>query len=235
MYRIPLTYLCDLGKTNFPTKIDLKIRCTLQTDMKQFFESKKKVAAIGAPDAQIVFVRAPYLQYEQILLTKNFRQYLETIMLSSKVLRMGMQKTPYQKTYELQARSQEFTVALRVCSKLFDWLEISLLYDKSDKHLTIYDSYNAKCATRMIKKSSYRIYWTRTAQQIWWSSISRRTPKNIYYGNNMLPGIVTVIPPRQFPTTSTIPCFRSFCSSQTILALSPMKKSILICGTVSDT
>ena len=166
VYRIPLKYLCDLGKINFRTKIDLKIRCMLQTNMKQFFESKKMVTAIGAPDAQIFFVRVPYLQYEQILLTKNFRQYLETIMLSSKVLRMGMQKTPYQKTYELQARSQEFTVALRVCSKLFDWLEISLLYDKSDKHLTIYDSYNAKCATRMIKKSSYRIYWTRTAQQI---------------------------------------------------------------------
>ena len=120
--------------------------------MKQFFESKKKVAAIGAPDAQIVFVRAPYLQYEQILLTKNFRQYLETIMLSSKVLRMGIQKTPYQKTYELQAGSQEFTVDFKGCDRQFDWLEISLLCDKSDKHLTIYDSYNAECAARMIKK-----------------------------------------------------------------------------------
>ena len=55
--------------------------------------------AIGAPDAQIVFVRSPDVQYGQILLTKNFRQYLETIMLSSKVLRMGIQKTPYQKKH----------------------------------------------------------------------------------------------------------------------------------------
>ena len=95
MYRIPLKYLCDLGKINFPTKIDLKIRCTMQTNMTQLFESKKKVNTIGAPEAQIVFVRAPYLQYGRILLTKNFSQYLETIILSSKVLRMGMQKTPY--------------------------------------------------------------------------------------------------------------------------------------------
>ena len=51
VYRTPLKYLCNLGKINFPTKIDLKIRCTLQTDMNQLFESKKKVAAIGAPDA----------------------------------------------------------------------------------------------------------------------------------------------------------------------------------------
>ena len=66
VYRIPLKYLCNLGKITFPT--------------------------IGAPDAQIVFVRAPYLQYQQILLAKNFRQYhLETIMLSLKVLRMGIQ------------------------------------------------------------------------------------------------------------------------------------------------
>ena len=138
----------------------------LQTNMKQLFEPKKKVNVIGAPDAQIVFVRAPYLQYEQILLTKNFRQYLETIMLSSKVLRMGIQKTPYQKTYELQAGSQEFTVDFKGCDRQFDWLEISLLYNKSDKHLTIYDSYNAACAARMIEKSSYRTYRTRTVQQL---------------------------------------------------------------------
>ena len=41
VYRIPLKYLCDQGKINFPTKIDLKIRCALQTNVKQFFESKK--------------------------------------------------------------------------------------------------------------------------------------------------------------------------------------------------
>ena len=81
----------------------------MQTDMKQLFESKKKVNATDAPDSQIAFVRVPYLQYEQIPLTKNFRQYLETIMLSSKVLRIGIQKIPYQKTYELQAGSREFT------------------------------------------------------------------------------------------------------------------------------
>ena len=39
VYRIPLKYLCNLGKINFPTKIDLKIPCTLQTEIKQVFES----------------------------------------------------------------------------------------------------------------------------------------------------------------------------------------------------
>ena len=31
VYSIPLNYLCGLGKINFPTKIDLKICCLLQT------------------------------------------------------------------------------------------------------------------------------------------------------------------------------------------------------------
>ena len=54
---------------------------------------KKKATAIGASHAPIVFARAPFIQYLQILLTKNFRQFLETIMLSSKVLHMGIQKS----------------------------------------------------------------------------------------------------------------------------------------------
>ena len=110
------------------------------------------MTAIGAPDAQIVFVRVPYLQYEQILLTTNFRQYLETIMLSSRVLKTEIQKTTNQKTYELQIGSHEFTVDFKGCNRQLDWFEISLLYNKSDKHLTIYNSYNAECAAEMIKK-----------------------------------------------------------------------------------
>ena len=43
VYRVPLKYFCNLGKINFPTKIDLKILCTLQTNMKQLFKSKKTV------------------------------------------------------------------------------------------------------------------------------------------------------------------------------------------------
>ena len=37
------------------------------------------------------------------------------------------------------------------CKRQFDWLEISLVYNKSDKHTTIYDSYNAKCTARITK------------------------------------------------------------------------------------
>ena len=72
--------------------------------MEKLFESRKALAAntiIPEVEAQIIFTTAPFVQYEQILLDKNFRQHLETIMVSKKILRMGAQKTPIQKTYEI--------------------------------------------------------------------------------------------------------------------------------------
>ena len=45
--------------------------------------------------------KAPFLQYEQFLLDKNFRQYLGKIMVYKKILRMGVQKTSIQNTNEI--------------------------------------------------------------------------------------------------------------------------------------
>ena len=42
--------------------------------MKKLFEYKKTVTSIGALDAKIIFTKAPFIQYEQCLLVKNFRQ-----------------------------------------------------------------------------------------------------------------------------------------------------------------
>ena len=126
VYKIPSKYICDIGKINFPIKIDMKIRLTLKTDMKKLFESNKnlmdnpktgKSATSTDPndyepdgtrqtsDVQIILLKTPMIQYEQLTLDTNFRQYLETILYSAKVSRMGVQKTPYQKTYKLQAGS----------------------------------------------------------------------------------------------------------------------------------
>ena len=127
----------------------MKIRRTLEMYIKKLFETNKKVKNIGVPGAQIVLMTAPYLQYKQIVLVKNFRQYLESVSFSAKVLRMGVQKTPYLKTYELQTGTQDFSVDFIGANRQFDWIEISLVYDKSDKHLIIYDSYNAECAARL--------------------------------------------------------------------------------------
>ena len=72
------------------------------------FESRKALVANAAipntVDAEIISTRAPFVQYEQILLDKKFR-HLKTIMVSKTILRMGAQKTPKQKTYEIQKGS----------------------------------------------------------------------------------------------------------------------------------
>lgn len=64
---------------------------------------------------------------------------------------MGIIKTPYQKTYEKQIGLQEFTVDFKESDRQFDWLEVSLVYDKRDKHLIIYDSYNGECVVQKIE------------------------------------------------------------------------------------
>ena len=132
----------------------MKIRLTLETDMKRLFESDANlnsglksgksttstdptdydIAVTGIPDAQIVLTKATLIQYEQMTLNTNFRQYLETILYPERTLRMVVQKTPYQKIYELQAGSQYFMVDFQGANRQFDCTEISLVYDKSDKN-----------------------------------------------------------------------------------------------------
>ena len=154
VYRIRLRYFSDTGKINFPTKIDYRIKLFLETNMEKLFESRKALAAnatIPEVDTEIIFTRAPFVQYKQILLDKNFRQHLETIMVSKKILRMGAQKTPIQKTYEIQKGSDSLNVEFLGANRQFDWIEISTVPDKSDKHTTTYDSYNREMAAQLIK------------------------------------------------------------------------------------
>ena len=81
--------------------------------MTRLFESRKvlpsSTTSAPASDAEILFTRATFIQYEQILLDKNFRQHLETIMVSKKI-RMGAQKTPIQKTYKIEQGSDSLNV-----------------------------------------------------------------------------------------------------------------------------
>ena len=76
VYRVPFKYFCNLEKINLPLKIDSRIKCHLEKEMKRLFESRKVLASTAsktpAPDAKIIFTKAPFVQYEQILLDKNF-------------------------------------------------------------------------------------------------------------------------------------------------------------------
>ena len=71
VYRIPLRYFTDLGKINFPTKINYRIKLHFETKMKKLFDIRKVLASILTPDPKVIFTKAPFIQYEQILLDKN--------------------------------------------------------------------------------------------------------------------------------------------------------------------
>ena len=64
---------------------------------------------------------------------------------------MGAQKTPIRKTYEINVGQDFLNIDFLGSNRQFDWLELSLVYDKSDKHTTIYDSYNVEMAAKIIK------------------------------------------------------------------------------------
>ena len=52
---------------------------------------------------------------------------------------MAKQKAPIQKAYEINIRTDSIYIDFLRANRQLDWLELSLVYDKSDKHTTIYD------------------------------------------------------------------------------------------------
>ena len=72
-------------------------------------------------------------------------------MASKKILRMGAQKTPLQKSYEISTGTDSLNVEFLGSNRQFDWLEILIVPGKSDKQSTIYDSYNRELASQEVK------------------------------------------------------------------------------------
>ena len=72
-------------------------------------------------------------------------------MVSKEILRARVQITLIQKTYKPSTGSDSINVNFLVSNTLLDWLEISLVFDKSVKHTTIYDRYNVELAERNIQ------------------------------------------------------------------------------------
>ena len=138
--------------------MDFRIKYYLKKEMKKLFKSKEVLAANSAlpsPDAKIIFTKTPFIQCEQLQLDKTFRQYLETIIVSKKTLRMGAQKTLIQRTYEINTGQDSLNIDFLGANRQFDWIEIStkylIVYNKSDKHTSIYDRYNVELAAKTIK------------------------------------------------------------------------------------
>ena len=68
---------------------------------------------------------------------------------------MGVLTAPYQQLFEISKGTQSLTVTFKGAQRQFQWLEISLIYDKSYQHLTIYDSYNLELAAKMIQSIKF--------------------------------------------------------------------------------
>ena len=152
IYRIPLSLICDLGLVNFSFKTDLRIILTLERNMNKLFESNKKVTAIlNNPDALIQFYDRPYISYQTINLTKSADLYFTSILRSEATLRQGVLPSPYQQLFEVNIGTQSFTCTFKGAQRQFDWLEISIVYDKSFQPTTIYDSYDLELASQLIK------------------------------------------------------------------------------------
>ena len=143
-YRRPLKYLCDIELVNQSVRFNTQWWLTFETNMEKLFGSKANQAAAAGPpnnvDAKIILESAPYILYHQFNLNDNFRTYLEGTMISKNNLRTGLQGIPLQKSYEMTAGSQSRTVTFNNAFKQFSFLEILLVYDRSNHHLNIYNN-----------------------------------------------------------------------------------------------
>ena len=77
--------------------------------MQKLFESKTDQAADGLPntvDAKIIIDSTLFILNYQFALDDVYRTYFEWTMVSENLLRTGIRKTPFQKSYELVAGSQ---------------------------------------------------------------------------------------------------------------------------------
>ena len=122
VYRIPLTFLCDLGLVNQCFNFNTKYILILKTEMQKRFETNVNQNAVALPrtvGADIFITGAPYIMYEQLQLNDNFKTYLEGTMQSEQVLRTGIKPTPYQKLFKLVTGTESWVVDFTGTNKQF--------------------------------------------------------------------------------------------------------------------
>ena len=103
-------------------------------------------------------------------------------MVSKKIIRMGAQKTPIQKTYEIKQGSDSLNVEFLGANRQYDWIEISIVNDKVDKHTSTYDSCNRELAAQNIKSlrlSNFTEIYSLTNEKKY--SINNLTQKHLLY------------------------------------------------------
>ena len=100
---------------------------------------------------QITWHNMSFIHFEQSRLNNNFRQFLETYLLAKKVFWMNVNKMPLQNSSELVVSIKTFTVDFIVAYRQFDWLEISLVYNKKRETYHSLRWYNLERANAFIQ------------------------------------------------------------------------------------
>ena len=119
--------------------------------MNRLLETNAKADVPNEPDAQIIFHDTPYISYPQITLDDNFLAFSNGILRSRGALRTGVISSPYQQSFEINTGTQSLKINFCDLNKQIEWLEISLAFDKSDQHQTIYDSYDVELAAKYMQ------------------------------------------------------------------------------------
>ena len=150
-YRIPLGFFTSLGLVNFPHKIDTRFLFTLENNMNRLFETNAKADVPNELDSQIIFQDTPYISYPQITLDDSFLAYFNGILRSRGTLRTGVISSPYKQSLERNTGTKSLKVNFLWLNKQIEWLEIFLVFDKSDQHQTVYHSYDVELVAKYVQ------------------------------------------------------------------------------------
>ena len=124
---------------------------TLKNNLNRSFETNAKLENIpNETDTQIIFHDTLYISYPQITLDDNFLAYLNSILRSRSALRTVIILSPYQQTFEINVGTQSLNINFRGLNKQIEWLEISLVFDKSGQPQAVYDSYDVELAAKYV-------------------------------------------------------------------------------------
>ena len=118
-YRISLGFFTSLGLVNFLHKIDTQFLFTLENNINRLFEKNAKADVPNKADTQIIFIF-------------HFLAYLNGILRSRGALRTGVISSLYQQSFGINNGTQSLKVNFRVLNKEIEWLEIYLVFGKSD-------------------------------------------------------------------------------------------------------
>ena len=144
--------MIDISIVNFPESFSTRFIFTLEDNHSKLFESNAKITtAIPRPNAEIYFHGMPYISYSQIKLDENFEVYFYSSLNSKKFLSTGIKMMPYQESFEINTGTQSVNTNFVDSNRQFSFLEIFLVYDKSDQHQTIFGSYNVEIAVTKIQ------------------------------------------------------------------------------------